>query len=309
MRNCFAITSYCDTPKKVDDLKKCINGLKRFDTDILIVAHYPLDLEIQTLVKYYIYDSSNPVIQDGSKIIVRWRQLGDKLLTIRTPDYSFAVMNLWIKSLIFLKNNYDNIHIINYDIEITDFIFENHQLQLNDHNMVFECDLSVNISAVFFSIKSTFIDTFLLELTLDKYMLSIDNMLEGYMKEFIEKLTNVKLLYYASHITNVSTDIFSGFELLRMSKCYVFGGLNHKTNMFEIIFYDITNQINEIVINIDSNIFKTTNINTYYSFKSPFSISHIYKLIDDGKINITVDNEAVSDYILQSIKNQSIKQD
>ena len=129
------------------------------------------------------------------------------------------------------------------------------------------------------------------------------------MMEFIEKITNVILLFYASHITNVSTDIFSGFELLRMSKCYVFGGLNHKTNMFEIIFYDITNQINEIVINIDSNIFKTTNINTYYSFKSPFSISHIYKLIDDGKINITVDNEAVSDYILQSIKNQSIKQD
>lgn len=321
MRTCFAITSYCDTPKKVDDLKKCITGLKRFDIDILIVAHYPLDLEIQKSVKYYIYDSSNPVISDGSKVIIRWIRLGDRLLTIRTPDYSFAVMNLWIKSLTFLKNDYDNIHIINYDIEITDFIFGNHQLQLNEHNMVFEGgdDLAVDfdgkhydkklISAVFFSIKNTFVDTFLLELTLEKYMLSINNMLEGYMKEFVENLINIKILYHTSHITNVSENIFTGFELLRMSNCTVFGGVNQKLNMFEIVFYDIINPINEIVINIDGNIFKANHINSYYSFKSPFSMNYIYKLIDENKLSITIDDEIVNNDIIQSIKNQSIKQD
>ena len=84
MKECFVITSYCNTPNRVEELKKCINNIKRFNKDILIHAHYPLDLEIQKSVDYYIYDSTNPVIRDGSKVIIRWKwyKTANKLLTI-----------------------------------------------------------------------------------------------------------------------------------------------------------------------------------------------------------------------------------
>ena len=47
MKECFVITTYCNTLSRVEELKKCINNLKHFNIDILVHAHYPLDLEIQ----------------------------------------------------------------------------------------------------------------------------------------------------------------------------------------------------------------------------------------------------------------------
>jgi hypothetical protein len=41
MKECFVITTYCNTPYRVEELKKCINNLRQFDIDILVHAHYP----------------------------------------------------------------------------------------------------------------------------------------------------------------------------------------------------------------------------------------------------------------------------
>ena len=141
MRECFVVTTYCNTIERVDELRKCIKNLKKFNIDILIHAHYPLDVDIQNSVKYYIYDSTNPVIKNGSKVIVRWKwyTTANKLLTIPNPDYSYAVMNQWVSSLKFLKNkDYDRVHVINYDGFINEYIFRKHNESLVDHDVVFE---------------------------------------------------------------------------------------------------------------------------------------------------------------------------
>ena len=143
MNKCFVITTYCDTPKKVEELKKCIENVKQFKIDILIHAHYPLDVEIQNLVKYYIYDESNPVITDGSKIIVRWKWYvtANKLLSVPNPDYSYAVMSQWKSSIKFLKEKeYKEIHIINYDSFFKPEIFTQHQDFLQNYDVVVEQD-------------------------------------------------------------------------------------------------------------------------------------------------------------------------
>lgn len=206
MKECFVITTYCNTPQKIVELKKCIENLKKFNIDILIHAHYPLDLDIQNSVTYYIYDSTNPVIRDGSKIIVRWKwyTTANKLLTIPNPDYSYAVINQWVSSLKFLRDKkYDKIHVINYDTFINDFVFKKHQEFLDEHVVVFEYtnykgrDFQANeltgdnlIFLVFFSINSYFVDILTNELTLDKYLQSEDTMLETYLMEVIDKIEN-----------------------------------------------------------------------------------------------------------------------
>ena len=205
MKECFVITTYCNTSDRIEELKKCIKNLNRFNIDILIHAHYPLNSDIQQSVKYYIYDSTNPVIRDGSKVIIRWKWYvtANKLLTIINPDYSYAVMNQWCESMKFLKEKeYDIIHVINYDTFISDFIFKKHQESLLNHDAIFEYtnlnvkDYNANESnkklmyIVFFSIKKTFIDVFTNELTLDKYLQSKDTMLETYLMEVIDNIEN-----------------------------------------------------------------------------------------------------------------------
>lgn len=206
MRECFVITTYCNTVERTEELKKCIKNLRQFNIDILIHAHYPLNSDIQNLSTYYLYDSTNPVIRDGSKAIVRWKwyTTANKLLTIPNPDYSYAVMNQWVESLKFLKNKgYDKIHVINYDTFINDFVFRKHQEFLDEYDIVFEYthlkprDYNANIISdknllvdTFFSIKKSFVDSFTNELTLEKYLQSKDTMLETYLMEVLEKIEN-----------------------------------------------------------------------------------------------------------------------
>jgi len=331
MKDCFAILTYCDTPKKIDDLLKCIEQLKRFDIDILIHAHYPLDLDIQKMVKYYIYDSSNPVINDGSKGIIRWRYYGiaSKLLTIITPDYCYAVMNQWIYSLNFLKDKgYEKIHIINYDIQITDYLLNKHENGLDQHNMVFESsgiarDFNAGItekkivSVAFFSIRSSFISTFIKDLTLEKYLSSVDTMLEGYTQEIIDKYDNIQILPHSEDITNVSTEITKGFEPLKITyhnlageegTCTVFCGMNKDVNKFEIFIFDISMKIDNFTVNINRELTNISNItDTFYSIMTKYSGNEINKFVDDNRILMYINDENIDKDIIKAIKIQTIQ--
>ena len=53
---------YPNTDIKIEILKKCIYQLKKIDKEILIISHYPISIEIQQLVDYYIYDKRNELI-------------------------------------------------------------------------------------------------------------------------------------------------------------------------------------------------------------------------------------------------------
>ena len=368
MKECFVITTYCNTPLRVNELKKCINNLNQFNIDILIHAHYPLDLEIQKSVKYYIYDSTNPVIRDGSKVIVRWKwyKTANKLLTIPNPDYSYAVINQWVSSLKFLKDkNYDKIHVINYDTFINEFVFRKHQSFLDDHDVVFEYtnlhprDYNANdisdknlIFVVFFSIKKSFIDSFTNELTLEKYLQSKDTMLETFLMEVIEKIENRKKqnsfslagldsykikkyddtqfkLYLGDSVqkTNIikeDHDVYTtiseanGFDLVKKTYkdevgndidwYFVFGGNNIEFNKFEILIFEITKSIDEIVINIDGNITKVNDYkHQYYSLITGYNMNEIIDIINSNRLSIIINGEEVKQEVIDVMKYQGIQ--
>lgn len=56
------ITTYPNTTKRKQLTKECIESFKQLGRKIILVSHYPVSLEIQQLVDYYIYDSNNVMI-------------------------------------------------------------------------------------------------------------------------------------------------------------------------------------------------------------------------------------------------------
>jgi len=328
--NCFVITTYCDTIKKVDELKKCIQNLNRFNIDILIHAHYPLDSDIQNSVKYYIYNSSNPIITNGSKVIIRWKWYvtAFKLLSFPKPDYSYAVMNQWKDSIKFLKHQgYNQIHIINYDTFISDNILLKHQKYLKNNDIVFEYFPNERLIYIaFISIKNTFFDTLIENLTLEKYLKSKDTMLETYIMELIKKYESqfkikkncdsnipIKLEDVNDNYDIYTTiEFIDDFDYLKKTKddkdlYWVFGGNNTEFDKFEILIFEILKPLNEIIIDIDGEIIKVNNITEkYYSHITNYTISDIIKIIDDNKLNIKIDGDIVNQNIIKRFKSYTI---
>jgi len=58
MKKLFVIGAYPNTKKKEDVLKQEILSINHLNYDIMIVSHYPVSEEIQSLVNYYIYDKN-----------------------------------------------------------------------------------------------------------------------------------------------------------------------------------------------------------------------------------------------------------
>jgi len=58
MKKLFVIGAYPNTKKKEEILKQEILSLKHLDYDIMIVSHYPVSEEIQSMVNFYFYDKN-----------------------------------------------------------------------------------------------------------------------------------------------------------------------------------------------------------------------------------------------------------
>ena len=76
----------------------------------------------------------------------------------------------------------------------------------------------------------------------------------------------------------------------------------------EILFFEITKQIEEIILNIDGVIKKINNINNkYYSLITEYSTEHIIKLIDNNKFSIYINGEKVNDNIMNAMRYHGIQ--
>lgn len=55
------IGTYPNTKKREELTIECITSLKRLDRKIMLVSHYPVSIEIQKLVDFYVFDEHNPL--------------------------------------------------------------------------------------------------------------------------------------------------------------------------------------------------------------------------------------------------------
>lgn len=120
MKECFAITSYCNSNEKIKILNNTIDNLKLFNIDIILHTHIPLDSEIQKKVNLYYYSSDNPILP---RYNLFWYDVYNFRLEYKKYDVAFAVMKQW-KEIINIAKDYDVIHFINYDINISQEIYD-----------------------------------------------------------------------------------------------------------------------------------------------------------------------------------------
>jgi autotransporter strand-loop-strand O-heptosyltransferase len=60
----FILDVYADTPEKLEQFKIQLKKLKLAGKSVAVVTHYPLPLELQRMVEYYIYDGNN-ILSEG----------------------------------------------------------------------------------------------------------------------------------------------------------------------------------------------------------------------------------------------------
>ena len=124
MDNLAIILSHCDTPDKINVLKKQIKRLKDLNIDILLCSHIALEVSIQQEVTYYIYDTDNPILYWPERGCCVWAENMDGKDSVRLesmfPDYGWTVLDQIKKAATFglpLKYNYYSF--INYDALLT----------------------------------------------------------------------------------------------------------------------------------------------------------------------------------------------
>ena len=116
---CIAITSYCNTERKLDILNRTIDNVREYNLPVFIHAHYPLTDEIQKKVHSYFYSSDNPIL---NRYNLFWIWIDSYKLEIRVYDMTFTTLKGWSESVQILKD-YERIHIINYDTNLTPDVF------------------------------------------------------------------------------------------------------------------------------------------------------------------------------------------
>ena len=58
----IVIGTYPDTKIREDLTVKCIESAKKLGRSIMLVSHYPVELHVQKMVDYYVYDQHNPLM-------------------------------------------------------------------------------------------------------------------------------------------------------------------------------------------------------------------------------------------------------
>jgi len=130
-KHIFVVDSWPDTVKKEKTLIDCINRLKEFDIEILLVGHYPIKPEIQSIVDYYIYDKNNPILlldefENYDVSSGRWTQTDDYYVENKHDfHHDYAIWETMRNAFNFCKYlGKEYIHFMEYDNVIDTFQFK-----------------------------------------------------------------------------------------------------------------------------------------------------------------------------------------
>jgi glycosyltransferase involved in cell wall biosynthesis len=119
------IGTFPNTKDRVELTKQCIQKYKALDRKIMLVSHYPVDIEIQKLVDFYFYDKHNPLLHHSYyRLFYNYANeydLNINLNGLKDPNQSLAVLtNLFngfksAKQLGFNKAFYTTYDVILHD--------------------------------------------------------------------------------------------------------------------------------------------------------------------------------------------------
>jgi hypothetical protein len=120
MKEIFIIGSYCDTAPKLAALERLLDQIREIGLPTVVFGRYPIPERVQKKCDYWIYDRSNPILED--RALNHWLVINDKRISNLFFDFAYAALEQIIKTLGFVKNlNYDIAHWLNYDVDLQNF--------------------------------------------------------------------------------------------------------------------------------------------------------------------------------------------
>lgn len=120
MKEIAIFGSYCNTKEKLQALENSIDKAKNLGLDVLVFGRYPLPERIQLKCNYWIFDKSNPILQDRS--LNHWSKVHNKYISNWFMDYGYAALEQITKSLGFVNNlGYEIAYWLVYDVDLTNF--------------------------------------------------------------------------------------------------------------------------------------------------------------------------------------------
>jgi hypothetical protein len=125
MKKIALISSFCDTPQKVEVLRKNIDILKGMDIDTLVISPFSLPDEVVSSLTYFFKTKDNPVLDWPERSMYSWSQIslnGESYRISRTyADYGWAgLFQVKQSSEIGLLLGYDQFFHMIYDLIIDD---------------------------------------------------------------------------------------------------------------------------------------------------------------------------------------------
>jgi len=318
MKECFVITTYCDTQKKIDVLNSTIDNIKKFGKDILIHAHFPLSEDIQNKVNHYI-SSENFIIDNESKVSFFWTfKYNYKMYNYKT-NYNYTVLKQYNEIASYLFSiGYDVLHILNYDSNITSELYEISKKYCQDKSVFYQNFLIKEkyVTATWFSLNKKDRDFFINMTSMEQYVKSSDYTIEHYLGNSISKIDaefvelenyNYKLLY-KNEISFDGVhyrDIYEGvsmasrdFEFFFKKDGYsIFGGYFNKTLSF--LFHTITKRL-YVEIQVRDNIFNIIIDNEMFFMDTGIKIEGIKNEEVNIKINDVVLDDVLVDRMLKN---------
>jgi hypothetical protein len=115
MKEIAIFGSYCNTKEKLQALENSIKGAKDIGLDVMVFGRYPLPEKVQLQCDYWIFDKSNPVLED--RALNHYFYIHDKYISNWFYDYGYAALEQITKTLGFAKSlNYDIAYWLVYDV-------------------------------------------------------------------------------------------------------------------------------------------------------------------------------------------------
>jgi hypothetical protein len=267
------ITTYPDTIKRKNLTLDCINSFKKLNRKIILVSHYPVSLEIQKEVDYYIYDKNNMMIPNSyyNKFYSNTEKYRAEINinNSKKPNQSLAAfINLYNGMLLAKQLGISKVMTVTYDVILNDLDIEliNGYFDKLDNN--WKCCLSKMNTDLGEGIETTsmvFRTNYFLEIFSDIrdgdifnnlcIELGCQNFLEDY---FMRILKDEELLWI---VNNDERTILpnSGLGVSSNSEYFSLIPVNDSTNIWAFYFFTYNLDEKELEITILENEIKIFN--------------------------------------------------
>jgi hypothetical protein len=219
MNKIALIQSHCNSDEKIQILKDNIQKLSSLGVDILLFSHIPLPSDITDKVKYYVFDSTNPILWEERRHFYWWADDFVKLETT-VPDYGWTVYNQIIKSFNLIRNDgYEMFFIVCYDLDINEFVVDkiiNNRIGTYTHikpKNVNDIGEFVNVifqtSLIFLSLSKSKLEIIVDDLNKFEYVQHPELIAEKYLEKIIERNNlDIPNLGYVMDKFHESTSVF-----------------------------------------------------------------------------------------------------